>query len=63
MPAIGGNFHVSYSWTASWLRSPWTVLVLDVGPRASLAINGIEMWVEDLTWLLTCLRPTPSTHI
>jgi len=27
MPAIGGNSHVSYSWTATWLRSPRSVPV------------------------------------
>jgi len=37
MPAIGGNFHVSYSWTATWLQSPRSVPVLEVGRRASLA--------------------------
>jgi len=46
MPAIGVNSHVSYSWTATWLLSPRSVPVLDVGRRASLAINGMEMWVE-----------------
>ena len=55
--------HVSYSWTATRLRSPRTVPVLDVGRRASFAISGMEMWVEDLTWRETCPRPTPSTHI
>jgi len=30
MPAIGGNSHVSYSWTATWLRSPRSVPVSDV---------------------------------
>jgi len=28
-----------------------------------LAINGMEMWVEGLTWRETCPRPTPSTLI
>ena len=52
-----------YSWTATWLRSPRSVPVLDVGRRASLAINGMEKWVEGLTWRETCPRPAPSTHI
>jgi len=63
MPAIGGNSHVSYSWTAMWLRSPRPILFFDVGRRASLAIYGMEMWVQGLTWRETCPRPTPSTHI
>jgi len=63
MPAIGRNSHVSYSWTATWLRSPRSVPVFDVGGRASLAICGMEMWVQGLTWRETCPRPTQSTHI
>ena len=43
MPAIGGNSHVSYSWTATWLQSPRSVPVFDVGRRATLAICGMEM--------------------
>jgi len=62
MPAIGGNNHVSYSWTATWLRSPRSVPGFDVGRMASLAIYGMEMWVQGLTCRETCPRPTPSTH-
>ena len=63
MPEIGENSHVSFSWTATWLRSPRSVPVRDVGRRASLAIYGMEMWVQGLTWHETCPRPTPSTQI
>ena len=63
MPEIGGNSHVSYSWTDTWLRSPRSVPVFDMGPRASLGIYGINMCAQGLTWRETCPRPTPLTHI
>jgi len=40
MPAIGGNSHVSHSWTATWLRSPRSVPVLDVSWRAIQSLSG-----------------------
>jgi len=63
MPAIGGNNHVSYPWTATWLRSPRSVPVFDMGRTASLEIYGMKMWVQGLTWRETCPRRTQSTHI
>jgi len=62
-PAICGKKSVSDTSSRTWLLPPRSIPLRRVGRRDPVAVNGLQMWVEALTWRETCPRPRVGEHV